>query len=251
MPTLAGNDAAEDGVLISSYNMPARISYGAVDLASNENPYGPSEQAVQRMQDECFNASRYAEDVSEELRALLAAKEGVDPDQIVLGLGGGMILETFVEYLDSVEPLVGGEVVWPMPTYLRLVRKFEHSFGGTSVPIAVNDDMEHDLPAMAAAINERTRVVYVCNPNNPTGTCCDPTELRSFVIEASKQCASTPLVVRSCVSHIPTSVGETRGRDHATAGSSCVPDTARCSWQAPCSSTRPTWSAAQSLRSGR
>ena len=122
--------------------MPARINYGAVDLSGNENPYGPSDAAVERMELECFNASRYSEDVSEELRALLAAKEGVQPDQIVLGLGGGMILETFVEYLDSVSPLAGGEVVWPRPSYLRLVRKFEQTFGGTSVPIDVDEKHE-------------------------------------------------------------------------------------------------------------
>ena len=168
--------------------MPARINYGAVDLSGNENPYGPSDAAVERMKEECFNASRYSEDVSEELRALLAAKEGVQPDQIVLGLGGGMILETFVEYLDSVSPLAGGEVVWPRPSYLRLVRKFEQTFGGTSVPIDVDEKHEHDLPAMRAAINERTRVVYVCNPNNPTGTSNDPAQLRAFVREASQHC---------------------------------------------------------------
>lgn len=167
--------------------MPARINTGAVDLSSNENPYGPSESAVQAMQDECFNSSRYAEDVSEELRTLLAAKEQVAPDQIVLGLGGGMILETFVEYLESASPLAGGEVVWPRPTYLRLVRKFEN-LGGKSVAVDLTEDMEHDLPAMASAINERTRCVYVCNPNNPTGTCCEPAALRQFVIEASKNC---------------------------------------------------------------
>ena len=82
----------------------------------------------------------------------------------MLGLGGGMILETFVEYLDSVSPLAGGEVVWPRPTYLRLVRKFEETFGGTSIPIDVDEEMEHDLPKMAAAINANTRCVYVCNP---------------------------------------------------------------------------------------
>jgi len=56
------------------------------------------------------------------------------------------------------------------------------------VPVDLTEDMEHDLPAMAAAISERTRCVYVCNPNNPTGTCCDPEQLRRFVIEASKSC---------------------------------------------------------------
>lgn len=167
--------------------MPARINVGMVDLSSNENPYGPSEEAVRAMQDECFNSSRYAEDVTEELRALLAAKERVAPDQIVLGLGGGMILETFVEYLDSVRSLAGAEVVWPRPTYLRLVNKFKN-MGGTSVPVDLTEKMEHDLPAMAAAITERTRCVYVCNPNNPTGTCCDPEQLRRFVIDASKSC---------------------------------------------------------------
>eukprot|EP01043_Picozoa_sp_COSAG02_P059094 COSAG02_NODE_7466_length_2999_cov_3.327931_1_plen_300_part_00 len=148
---------------------------------------GPSESAVQAMQDECFNSSRYAEDVSEELRGLLADKERVAPNQIVLGLGGGMILESFVEYLDSVHPVVGGEVVWPQPTYVRLVRKFEN-MGGSSVPVDLTEDMQHDLPGMAAAITERTRCVYVCNPNNPTGTCCHPEQLRHFVIEASKRC---------------------------------------------------------------
>ena len=133
--------------------MPGRINWDAVDLGGNENPYGPAPEAVQAMMDECFNVSRYAEDCSEELQKLLAAKEGVDEDQIVLGLGGGMILETFVEYLDSVSPVAGGEVVWPRPSYLRLVRKFEDTFGGISIPIDVDENMEHDLPEMAAAIN--------------------------------------------------------------------------------------------------
>lgn len=168
--------------------MVARATY-PVSLDSNENPFGPSSHAVEAMVAEASNSARYSEDVSELLRAQIAQREGVEPGQIIFGLGGGQALEMFALYLsDTVGLADGGEVVSCTPTYLRFIESVERH-GGFSVAVPANAALEHDLEAMEAVVGPRTRCVYICNPNNPTGTVVDPAALRSLVGRLTKTCA--------------------------------------------------------------
>jgi len=149
-----------------------------VRLSLNENPLGPSPAALEAMQRylAAGKASRYPFAELTELTNLLANKEGVSPDQIVLGVGSGEILDLAGLYFG----LMKGEVVYANPGYLQLIRSAE-SAGGRAVGVPLNARLEHDLDAMAAKVGPATSVVYVANPHNPTGTAVEPEALKEFV----------------------------------------------------------------------
>ena len=156
----------------------AAVTPGLVQLSLNENPYGPAPSAREAMQrvvasDRC---ARYPYSDTRELVQQIARHEGVSPPQIVLGVGSGELLETLGVHCG----LKGGEVLYAAPGYLQLPRAFE-AVGGRARAVPLNARLEHDLPAMAAEVGDRTRVVYVANPHNPTGTTVDATALRAFV----------------------------------------------------------------------
>lgn len=156
---------------------PARVS-------GNENPYGPSQMAVMAMMENLEQTYRYATRPEvERLTELIIAKEGVAAEQVLLGTGSGEILETVGLWLGA----KGGEVVTANPGYTQLTRAAERA-GAKIVPVSLTKDLVHDLDAMAARVTDRTSCVYVCNPNNPTGTVTDPAKLKAFVQEISQRC---------------------------------------------------------------
>src|SRR5258708_3334469 len=140
-------------------------------LSLNENPFGPSAAALEAMQRNLAagKAARYPYGEVNELIDLIAKKEGVTPEHIVLGIGSGELLETVgVQF-----GLLKGDAIYASPGYLQLPRAVE-GVGGRAVPVPVNAKLEHDLDAMASKVRGKTSVVYVANPNNPTGTGVDP-----------------------------------------------------------------------------
>lgn len=136
-----------------------------VKLASNENPYGPSPRAIEAVQRVLANMHRYPDGASFALRSKLVDKLGVAPEQLVFGCGADELLELVAK--SFLGP--GDEAVfaWPSFAMYPIVTK---GMGATPVPVPLDAELVHDLDAMAAAVTERTRVVMVCNPNNPTGT---------------------------------------------------------------------------------
>ncbi|MFM1851884.1 MAG: hypothetical protein RIS54_1568 [Verrucomicrobiota bacterium] len=166
---------------------PAAKPTGPVRLALNENPFGPSAAAVAAMRERAADVCRYPMADGRDLVALLADKEGVKPDQIVLGAGSGEILEACGQLLGG----PGGEVVCAKPTYGQLTAAMARC-GSTLLEVPLNERKEHDLAAMAAAVTAKTQCVYVCNPNNPTGTVVDAGQLWDFARAAA---ATAPVVV--------------------------------------------------------
>ena len=153
-------------------------------LSLNENPFGPSPAALAAMMHNLSagKAARYPYGEVNELIALIAKKEGVTPDHIVLSVGSGELLETVgVQF-----GLQKGDAIYASPGYLQLPRAVE-ALGGRGIPVPVNAQLEHDLAAMAAKISDRPTVIYIANPNNPTSTVVDPTALATFVKEVSRQ----------------------------------------------------------------
>jgi histidinol-phosphate aminotransferase len=138
---------------------------GSIKLASNENPLGPSPKAVQAIRDMAGGIHRYPDGASFTLRAELARRLGVSPKQLVFGCGGDEILELLAKTV--IGP--GDEVVYAWPSFAMYPIVIQ-GMGATGVPVPLTPDFVHDLDAMAAAVTDRTRVVMVCNPNNPTGT---------------------------------------------------------------------------------
>jgi histidinol-phosphate aminotransferase len=138
---------------------------GSVKLASNENPLGPSPKAVEAMRAAAQGVNRYPDGASFRLRQALSQRLGVGENQLVFGTGSDELLELIAK--SFLGP--GDEAVfaWPSFAMYPIVVK---GMGATAAPVPLDAELVHDLPAMAAAVSDRTRVVVVCNPNNPTGT---------------------------------------------------------------------------------
>ncbi|MEM0941379.1 MAG: histidinol-phosphate transaminase [Bacteroidota bacterium] len=151
-------------------------------LNANENPYGPSPKAVQALKDGAVKGNRYA---WKELFALvekIAKKEGVDPKNVIMGPGSSDLLEK----TGMVLFLEGGNVVSADPSYMSLIRVAEAT-GASWKGVPLKSDWSHDLNAMEKAIDENTKLVYICNPNNPTGSLTATAELRDFCARVSEK----------------------------------------------------------------
>lgn len=153
-----------------------------VRISGNENPFGPSQAAQAAMLQAMEKSCRYPFAESQELIKLIAAKEGCSPDNVVLGVGSGEILDIVGFHFG----LQKGEIITADPGYTQLVRAAE-SQGGKGIKVPLTAKLEHDLPAMAAKINAKTSLMYVCNPNNPTGTVVNAAALKAFAIDAAKK----------------------------------------------------------------
>ncbi len=151
-------------------------------LNANENPYGPSPMAVDAMQKYAPKGNRYAWKELYTLIDKIAVLEGVKAETIMMGPGSSDLLEkTAMVFFQN-----GGNIVSADPAYMSLIKVAEAT-GATWKPIKLKDDWSHDLPAMEAAIDADTKLVYICNPNNPTGSMTDHEELVDFCSRVSEK----------------------------------------------------------------
>jgi histidinol-phosphate aminotransferase len=154
---------------------------GLTRLSLNENPLGPSPLAVAAIQNALTGIARYPGDDAHALERQIADREGVSPDQIILG-----------EILDSLGLQLalaggaGGEFIYSEPGYTALVDAVAPS-GGVVVGVPLNADLENDLPAIAARVTAHTRAIYLVNPHNPTGTASEAVPFKAFLTEMAKQ----------------------------------------------------------------
>lgn len=149
---------------------------GSVKLASNENPLGPSPKAVAALAAALQDVNRYPDGACFALRSRLARHLAVRPDQLIFGCGGDEVLELAAKTFLA----PGDEVVMPWPSF-AMYPIVVRGMGGTVVKVPLDADFAHDLPAMAAAVTDRTKIVFVCNPNNPTGTSIGDARMAEFV----------------------------------------------------------------------
>ena len=146
-----------------------------VKLSSNENPHGPSPRVLEAIAAALPKLNMYPETSFFELKNALAAANGVDAENICVGHGSEAILQIIPQL--CVDP--GDEVVLADITFGRYSEACKLMDGRlVTVPLR---DLRYDLPAMAAAVTERTRLIWVCNPNNPTGTFVGRDEVRAFL----------------------------------------------------------------------
>lgn len=146
-----------------------------VKLASNENPLGPSEAVKQVITENFSSLSRYPDGNGFALKAALAKRWEVDVEQITLGNGSNEILELLARaFLTPEYEVVFSQhafAVYPLVT---------QSVGATACVVPA-DSYGHDLPAMLAAITDKTRLIFIANPNNPTGTYLSEYALNTFL----------------------------------------------------------------------
>lgn len=154
---------------------------GAVKLASNENPFPPSPAVLEALRGALAGLQRYPDGSGHYLRQALAKKHGVSPDAIVLGNGSNELIEllarTFVRS--------GEEVVIPHPSFV-VYPSIVQAVGGTRVVVALNDH-RIDLSKMRRAITALTKMVFIANPNNPTGTIVTAQEVEKFLDKVPDQ----------------------------------------------------------------
>jgi len=145
-------------------------------LCWNENPYGPSPAARAAVSEAISVSCRYPDDEMQSLVSVLAAREGVSAECIVTGTGSGELLRA----LGLLAARSGGEIVAAQPGYAELTH-YAESCGAKLRFVPVDARLRHDLAAMQAAVSANTRAVYLCNPNNPTGTTVAAADIRAFV----------------------------------------------------------------------
>lgn len=147
-----------------------------IKVASNENELGPSPKALEAMNAAAGEMHRYPDGGGFYLKRKLAEKLGVNPENLILGNGSNEVIEFLGHaYLATGTNLVMSESAFIV--YLLVSRLFNAET--TMVPM--KDGLVHDLDAMLAAITPETRIVAVCNPNNPTGTINTPEEIEAFI----------------------------------------------------------------------
>lgn len=158
--------------------------YGVRDvikLASNENPLGPSKAALAAVAKSSKEMTRYPDGNGYVLKMALADKLQLAPEQITLGNGSNDVLELLARaFAGKGDEVVYSEhafAVYPLAT---------KAIGATGVAVAAKE-YGHDLDAMLAAINSRTKLVFIANPNNPTGTWVEPSAIRNFLEKVPEQ----------------------------------------------------------------
>jgi len=151
-------------------------------LNSNENAYGPSPLARKAIMEHYLKSNRYPDDYIPLLKKKIAGHWNVQPENILLGAGSSEIIGLVNLYLSSEK----GNIVTAEPSY-RVWNGQAEAFGLQFNRIALNKERKIDLSKMLAAIDDNTRMLYLCNPNNPTGTNVETPTLGGYAIDASKK----------------------------------------------------------------
>src|SRR5579875_1698241 len=155
--------------------VPGRTVPGAIKLASNETPYPPLPHVVERIADAAGEANRYPDSNATELTEALAAHYGIAADQVRVGCGSVSLCTQLVQAVADADD----EVLYAWRSF-EAYPIIAAVSGASSIQVPLRDHV-HDLDAMAERITGKTRLVFVCNPNNPTGTAVRREELVRFL----------------------------------------------------------------------
>jgi histidinol-phosphate aminotransferase len=156
--------------------VPGRNLPGAAKLSSNEVPYGPLPGVVEAITQAATSVHRYPDMAVVALRERLAQRLGVTPDRIATGCGSVAL----AEHLAKATCHDGDEILFAWRSF-EAYPIITAVAGAVAVRVPNTPEHGHDLPAMAAAVTDRTRLIFVCNPNNPTGTAVRREELAAFL----------------------------------------------------------------------
>ena len=159
----------------------AQYGLACVEMGSNENSFGASPRAIAAFQQAMQKPHRYPGAMDKRLREKLAAHynarhaASLTPENFLTGNGSSDVIRMLIQSL----VFDGGQVVFSNPTF-PLYKIFTQQYGGKPTPIP-HQNYHHDLQAMADAIAADTRIVFVCNPNNPTGTIVSREQVEKFM----------------------------------------------------------------------
>jgi histidinol-phosphate aminotransferase len=161
---------------------PAAAAGQAHKLSSNESPYGPLPSVLEVIAEAAGGVNRYPDNGAEALIGALAERFGVPAGHVAVGCGSVGVLKQLVEAVSD----PGSEVLYAWRSF-EAYPPLADLAGATSVRVPLRGET-HDLAAMAAAITPRTRLILVCNPNNPTGTVVREGELTDFLDQVPADC---------------------------------------------------------------
>ena len=152
-----------------------------VRLSANENPYGPSPNALKAMTNSFGLSCRYPDEHNNVLIDKVAKLNGVDHEQILLGDGSGEILKLCAETFTGKEH---GTLIAADPTFEAILNNAKAN-GAEVIKVPLNSTFAHDLPKMHAAT--KSGLIYICNPNNPTASITPKDELRDFIAKTPRE----------------------------------------------------------------
>jgi histidinol-phosphate aminotransferase len=155
-----------------------------VKLASNETPFAPHPQVLEAVEGGLRSLHRYPDPAKSALRKRLAERTGVAAGRIAIGNGSCELLLTAAQAM--LEP--GTEIVYAWPSF-SIYPHMAAMSGARAVTVPLNEAGEHDLEAMAREVTVATRIVIVCNPNNPSATALPPALIDAFVAELPRHVA--------------------------------------------------------------
>lgn len=147
----------------------------AIKLASNENPFGPSPKAIEAIRDALGAIHRYPDGSGYYLKEKLKELWGVESQNIVLGNGSNEIIQFLIHAFSG----PGTEVISSDPAFL-VYRKMVQVFGGKNILVRLREN-SHDLNAILSKVNEKTRLIFLDNPHNPTGSVIRTDEFNAFL----------------------------------------------------------------------
>jgi histidinol-phosphate aminotransferase len=181
-----------------------------IKLASNENPLGPSPKAVEAIQMTLAELHRYPDADSSKLKQAIVEVYEVEAQQLIVTNGGDELITLVSEaFLDA-----GDEVVVPEPSFSEY--KFGALLMGAVVKrVPLNKDFSYDVEAILAAVTKHTKIVYLCSPNNPTGTILNKTELQKIFDALPKHVL---VMLDAAYSHFVDSAEYTDGLEFIRAG---------------------------------
>ncbi len=161
----------------------APTTNGPVRMMYNENPYGPSQIARRAMRKAFAESNLYSMDEAQiEFKNLIAKLNGVTPDHIALGFGSSEILKK-AALMNGIE---GGDLVSPSLTF-ETINRYAATMKSRIKRVPMDENIGINLDRMASAVDQNTKLVYLCNPNNPTGRLMDTSELESFCETVSEK----------------------------------------------------------------
>jgi histidinol-phosphate aminotransferase len=148
---------------------------GSINLASNENPWGPSPRVLSSLQPALSHLNRYPEGSCYSLVETIASHYNLASGEVFVGNGSNEVIELLVKAFVS----EGDQVITSHPSYV-MYRNFVKMSSGDNVLVPLKK-MSHDLSSILAGITDKTRLVFLDNPNNPTGTSIEPVKLYTFL----------------------------------------------------------------------
>ena len=171
---LVGFSALSVGGVRAGFSRPAKAGpHTPIRLSANENPYGPSQLAIDAMRDSMKLAWRYPDEAADALVEGIARLHSVSTDQVILGDGSSEILKlAAAAYLDGSRKLVMAD-----PTF-EAIGFYARAAGAETIKVPLDSAYAHDLSKMAAA---NAGLIYICNPNNPTASITPKQPLRAFL----------------------------------------------------------------------